>query len=59
MPFASISQNSSLSQIKMAIDDVSNLETTTKKWLSIMAKDCNRFCRIMVGPRTLSKFEIT
>lgn len=35
-------------QIRIAIDDASNLESTTKKWLSMMAKDCNRFCKIMV-----------
>jgi len=34
-------------EIRIAIDDASNLEATTKKWLSMMAKDCNRFCKIM------------
>ncbi|XP_042380860.1 uncharacterized protein LOC121973509 [Zingiber officinale] len=34
-------------EIKAAAEDVSELEKTTKKWLSIMKKDCIRFCKIM------------
>lgn len=45
MPHVFISQNS-LQQIRMAIENISNLETTSKKWLSKMAKDCSCFCKI-------------
>ncbi|XP_020240966.1 uncharacterized protein LOC109819598 isoform X2 [Asparagus officinalis] len=34
-------------EIRMAIKNASNLEATTRKWMSMMAKDCNRFCKIM------------
>ncbi|RZS26364.1 hypothetical protein BHM03_00059696 [Ensete ventricosum] len=36
-------------QMRAAADNASELEKTTTKWLSIMTKDCNRFCKIMVG----------
>lgn len=35
--------------MRAAAENASELEKTTKKWLSIMTKDCNRFCKIMVG----------
>ncbi|RWV98431.1 hypothetical protein GW17_00038724 [Ensete ventricosum] len=34
-------------QMRAAADNASELEKTTTKWLSIMTKDCNRFCKIM------------
>lgn len=32
----------------MAIKNATRIEESTKKWLSMMARDCNRFCKIMV-----------
>ncbi|CAA7387853.1 unnamed protein product [Spirodela intermedia] len=34
-------------KMRAAIDNASELEETTKKWLSMMGKDCNRFCKIL------------
>ncbi|KAK1391407.1 hypothetical protein POM88_010463 [Heracleum sosnowskyi] len=34
-------------EVKSAIKGATRVEETTKKWLSMMAKDCNRFCKIM------------
>ncbi|CAL9186891.1 unnamed protein product [Musa hybrid cultivar] len=34
-------------EMRAAAENASELEKTTKKWLSIMTKDCNRFCKIM------------
>ena len=35
-------------QIRSASEDALEVEKTTRKWLSIMNKDCNRFCKILV-----------
>ena len=35
-------------QIRAASEDALEVEKTTRKWLSIMNKDCNRFCKILV-----------
>ncbi|XP_030950455.1 uncharacterized protein LOC115974306 isoform X2 [Quercus lobata] len=32
---------------RMAIKNATRMEESTKKWLSMMARDCNRFCKIM------------
>ncbi|XP_047329298.1 uncharacterized protein LOC124932676 [Impatiens glandulifera] len=34
-------------EVKTAIKSATKIEERTKKWLSIMARDCNRFCKIM------------
>ncbi|URD73882.1 hypothetical protein MUK42_26087 [Musa troglodytarum] len=34
-------------EMRASAENASELEKTTKKWLSIMTKDCNRFCKIM------------
>lgn len=34
-------------EITAAVGSASNLEATTKKWLAMMSRDCNRFCKIM------------
>ncbi|KAF8406410.1 hypothetical protein HHK36_008497 [Tetracentron sinense] len=34
-------------KIKTAIESAVEVEETTRKWLSMMARDCNRFCKIM------------
>ncbi|KAK8937508.1 hypothetical protein KSP39_PZI012183 [Platanthera zijinensis] len=36
-----------LDEIRLAAKHASKLEATTKKWLAMMTKDCNRFCKIM------------
>ncbi|XP_074561996.1 uncharacterized protein LOC141818387 [Curcuma longa] len=43
-------------EIKAATEDASELENTTKKWLSIMKKDCIRFCKIMRSTDNKSTF---
>ncbi|KAJ4791415.1 hypothetical protein LUZ62_042661 [Rhynchospora pubera] len=37
----------SAEEIKAASENASRLERTTKKWLTLMSKDCNRFCKIL------------
>ncbi|KAF8022837.1 hypothetical protein BT93_F0375 [Corymbia citriodora subsp. variegata] len=34
-------------EMKTAIENASKVKETTRKWLSMMARDCNRFCKIM------------
>ncbi|KAK9165572.1 hypothetical protein Scep_000763 [Stephania cephalantha] len=34
-------------ELRLTIENAGKVEETTKKWLSMMAKDCNRFCKIM------------
>ncbi|KAA0065247.1 uncharacterized protein E6C27_scaffold82G005880 [Cucumis melo var. makuwa] len=34
-------------EVRTAIADATKAETSAKKWLSIMSRDCNRFCKIM------------
>ncbi|XP_019701489.1 uncharacterized protein [Elaeis guineensis] len=34
-------------EIRAAAENASELEKTTRRWLSMMTKDCNRFCKIM------------
>ncbi|XP_076944625.1 uncharacterized protein LOC143615372 isoform X2 [Bidens hawaiensis] len=34
-------------QVKSVIKSATKTEETAKKWLSMMARDCNRFCKIM------------
>ncbi|XP_078436251.1 uncharacterized protein LOC144707014 [Wolffia australiana] len=41
-------------KMRAAIDDASELEEVTKKWLCMMGKDCNRFCKIMRSPQLKS-----
>lgn len=35
-------------QTRRAIKNATRLEESTGRWLSMMARDCNRFCKIMV-----------
>nr|XP_019701813.1 uncharacterized protein LOC105032349 isoform X2 [Elaeis guineensis] len=37
-------------EIRAAAENASELEKTTRRWLSMMTKDCNRFCKIMRLP---------
>ncbi|XP_043714308.1 uncharacterized protein LOC122662674 [Telopea speciosissima] len=34
-------------EMRVAVDKAGEVEETTRKWLSMMARDCSRFCRIM------------
>ncbi|XP_023536738.1 dentin sialophosphoprotein-like [Cucurbita pepo subsp. pepo] len=34
-------------EVRTAIADATKAEASAKKWLSIMSRDCNRFCKIM------------
>ncbi|KAK9129921.1 hypothetical protein Sjap_010408 [Stephania japonica] len=43
-------------ELRLTIENAAKVEETTKKWLSMMAKDCNRFCKIM---RTTEKTAVT
>ncbi|CAN6306128.1 unnamed protein product [Urochloa humidicola] len=36
-----------IGEIRAASEDALEVEKTTRKWLSIMNKDCNRFCKIL------------
>ncbi|KAK9028823.1 hypothetical protein V6N11_025961 [Hibiscus sabdariffa] len=34
-------------EVKIAVESATKAEETARKWLSMMARDCNRFCKIM------------
>ncbi|GLT58050.1 hypothetical protein SLA2020_309750 [Shorea laevis] len=34
-------------EMRIAIENAARAEETTRRWLSIMARDCSRFCKIM------------
>ncbi|XP_030545455.1 uncharacterized protein LOC115751646 [Rhodamnia argentea] len=34
-------------EVKTAIENASKVKETARKWLSMMSRDCNRFCKIM------------
>ncbi|CAI9763710.1 unnamed protein product [Fraxinus pennsylvanica] len=34
-------------EVKAVINNATKVEETSRKWLSMMARDCNRFCKIM------------
>ncbi|KAF5189807.1 hypothetical protein FRX31_020611 [Thalictrum thalictroides] len=44
-------------EMRIAIQSSAEVENTTKRWLSMMAKDCNRFCKIMrsTGKKTAAE----
>ncbi|KAF7006157.1 hypothetical protein CFC21_021221 [Triticum aestivum] len=43
----SLLPNSNIAEMRAASEDALLVERTTRKWLSIMNKDCNRFCKIL------------
>ncbi|XP_042386094.1 uncharacterized protein LOC121977716 [Zingiber officinale] len=49
---SSLDESFTSEEIKVAAEDVSELERTTKKWLSIIKKDCIRFCKIIDRQKT-------
>ncbi|XP_038976640.1 uncharacterized protein LOC103711333 isoform X2 [Phoenix dactylifera] len=44
---SSLPSKFTVDEIRAAADNASELERTTRRWLSMMTKDCNRFCKIM------------
>ncbi|KAH7665462.1 hypothetical protein IHE45_13G035300 [Dioscorea alata] len=46
-----MTSNLATDEIRAALDNASTLEGYTKRWLTIMARDCNRFCKIMKGDK--------
>ncbi|XP_017238493.1 uncharacterized protein LOC108211409 [Daucus carota subsp. sativus] len=49
--YRSTSMKNDADEVKSAIKSATKVEETTKKWLSMMARDCNRFCKIMSQPQ--------
>ncbi|KAL8252046.1 hypothetical protein R6Q59_035739 [Mikania micrantha] len=45
--YRSISLKSEADEVKSAIKSATKTEETARRWLSMMARDCNRFCKIM------------
>uniref|UniRef100_A0ACD5X187 Uncharacterized protein n=2 Tax=Avena sativa TaxID=4498 RepID=A0ACD5X187_AVESA len=47
-------------EIRAASEDALEVERTTRKWLTIMNKDCNRFCKILTleGKKAASHSEV-
>lgn len=43
----SLIPNFNSAEIRAASEDALEVERTTRKWLAIMNKDCNRFCKIL------------
>ncbi|KVH98382.1 hypothetical protein Ccrd_023382 [Cynara cardunculus var. scolymus] len=45
--YRSSSLKNEADEVKSAIKSATKTEETARKWLSMMARDCNRFCKIM------------
>ncbi|KAI7734888.1 hypothetical protein M8C21_003975, partial [Ambrosia artemisiifolia] len=45
--YRSTSLKNEADEVKSVIKSATKTEETAKKWLSMMARDCNRFCKIM------------
>ncbi|KAI3684848.1 hypothetical protein L6452_34075 [Arctium lappa] len=45
--YRSTSLKNEADEVKSAIKSATKTEETARKWLSMMARDCNRFCKIM------------
>ncbi|KAL6504680.1 hypothetical protein OROHE_023438 [Orobanche hederae] len=45
--YRNVSLKSDADEVKSAISSASKMEETARKWLSTMARDCKRFCKIM------------
>ncbi|KAL8232170.1 hypothetical protein R6Q57_001948 [Mikania cordata] len=45
--YRSISLKSEADEVKSAIKSAAKTEETARRWLSMMARDCTRFCKIM------------
>ncbi|XAR61781.1 hypothetical protein NMG60_11016297 [Bertholletia excelsa] len=42
-------QNDDVDEVRTTIISATKTEETTRKWLSMMARDCNRFCKLMTS----------
>ncbi|XP_062215268.1 uncharacterized protein LOC133915899 [Phragmites australis] len=47
----SLLPNFNIAEVRAASEDALEVEKTTRKWLAIMNKDCNRFCKILTLAR--------
>ncbi|KAM7521112.1 hypothetical protein LguiB_020074 [Lonicera macranthoides] len=45
--YRSTSLKNDADEVKKVIKNVTKVEETSRKWLSMMSRDCNRFCKIM------------
>lgn len=45
--YRNVSLKNDADEVKNAITNVTKAEESARKWLSIMGRDCNRFCKIM------------
>ncbi|KAL0351886.1 UNVERIFIED_CONTAM: hypothetical protein Scaly_1577300 [Sesamum calycinum] len=45
--YRSISLKNNADEVKSAINNAKKVEEMARKWMSVMARDCNRFCKIM------------
>ncbi|KAG8062903.1 hypothetical protein GUJ93_ZPchr0003g17229 [Zizania palustris] len=52
--------NFNTAEIRAASEDALEVERTTRKWLTIMNKDCNRFCKILTltGKKAVTRPEV-
>ncbi|KAL5209263.1 hypothetical protein ABZP36_004886 [Zizania latifolia] len=55
----SLLPNFNTAEIRAASEDALEVERTTRRWLTIMNKDCNRFCKILTlaGKKAVSRPE--
>ncbi|KAI4968156.1 hypothetical protein ZWY2020_005268 [Hordeum vulgare] len=56
----SLLPNFNTAEMRAASEDALKVERTTRKWLTIMNKDCNRFCKILTleGKKAVSHPEV-
>ncbi|KAL5218656.1 hypothetical protein ABZP36_019340 [Zizania latifolia] len=56
----SLLPNFNTAEIRAASEDALEVERTTRKWLTIMNKDCNRFCKILTltGKKAVTRPEV-
>ncbi|MCL7039537.1 hypothetical protein MKW94_002275 [Papaver nudicaule] len=47
LQFSSAQLRYNIKKIRVTTENATKAEKTTKKWLSMMSKDCNRFCNIL------------
>ncbi|XP_011083702.1 uncharacterized protein LOC105166158 [Sesamum indicum] len=45
--YRNVSLKNNADEVKSAINNAKKVEEMARKWISVMARDCNRFCKIM------------
>ncbi|KAK4429176.1 hypothetical protein Salat_1217800 [Sesamum alatum] len=45
--YRNVSLKNNADEVKSAINNAKKVEEMARKWMSLMARDCNRFCKIM------------